>query len=101
MKDVHRLEVKNAEQSFLSEIEYDFELAPGIARSILESVKYHFDPDYFHENGLRKNRVPINLVSSNEPAGKPLLRCKLVTVWVTLFETFNLRIFLLEIQFLS
>ena len=92
MKDVHRLEVKNAEQNFLSEIEYDFELAPGIARSILESVKYHFDPDYFHENGLSKNRVPINLVSSNEPAGKPLLRCKLVTVWVTLFSKTDLDI---------
>jgi len=92
MKDVHRLDVKNAEQNFLSEIEYDFELAPGIARSILESVKYHFDPDYFHENGLSKNRVPINLVSSNEPAGKPLLRCKLVTVWVTLFSKTDLDI---------
>ena len=72
MKDVHRLDVKNAEQNFLSEIEYDFELAPGVARSILESVKYHFDPEYFHENGLSKNRVPRDLVSSDEPAGKPL-----------------------------
>ena len=84
MKDVHRLDVKSAEQSFLSEIEYDFELAPGIARSILESVKYHFDPEYFRENGLSKNRVPMNLVSSDEPAGKPLIKCKLVTVWITL-----------------
>ena len=52
MKDVHRLDVKSAEQNFLSEIEYDFEIAPGVARSILESVKYHFDPEYFHDNGL-------------------------------------------------
>ena len=80
MKDVHRLDVKSSEQNFLSEIEYDFELAPGVARSILESVKYHFDPKYFHENGLRKNRVPMNLFSSDEPAGKPLIKCKLVTV---------------------
>jgi len=84
MKDIHRLDVKNSEQNFLSEIEYYFEIAPGVARSILESVKYHFDPEYFHENGLSKNRVPINLVSSNEPAGKPLIKCKLVTVWITL-----------------
>jgi hypothetical protein len=73
MKDVHRLDVKSAEQNFLSEVEYDFELAPGVSRSILESVKYHFDPEYFQENGLSKNRVPIDLVSSDEPAGKPLL----------------------------
>lgn len=84
MKDVHRLDVKSAEQSFLSEIEYDFELAPGVTRSILESVKYNFDPDYFHENGLIKDRIPIDLVSSEEPAGKPLLKCKLVTAWITL-----------------
>jgi len=84
MKDVHRLDVKSAEQNFLSEVEYDFELAPGVSRSILESVKYHFDPEYFHENELRKNRVPIDLVSSDEPAGKPLTKCKLVTVWITL-----------------
>jgi len=45
MKDVHRLDVKSAEQNFLSEVEYDFELAPGVSRSILESVKYHFDPE--------------------------------------------------------
>jgi len=84
MKDVHRLDVKSAEQNFLSEVKYDFELAPGVARSILESVKYNFDPEYFHENGLSKDRVPINLVSSDEPAGRPLLKCKLVTVWITL-----------------
>jgi len=84
MKDVHRLDVKSAEQNFLSEVEYDFELAPGVSRSILESVKYHFDPEYFHGNELRKNRVPIDLVSSDEPAGKPLTKCKLVTVWITL-----------------
>ncbi|MDQ1251341.1 MAG: hypothetical protein QG646_414, partial [Euryarchaeota archaeon] len=43
MKGVHRLDVKSAEQNFLSEVEYDFELAPGVSRSILESVKFHFD----------------------------------------------------------
>jgi len=92
MKDVHRLDVKSSEQNFLSEIEYDFELAPGVARSILESVKYHFDPKYFHENGLRKNRVPMNLVYSDEPAGKPLIKCKLVTVWITFFSNTDLDI---------
>jgi hypothetical protein len=61
MKDVHCLDVKSAEQNFLSEVEYDFELAPGVSRSILESVKYHFDPEYFHENELRKNKVPLTL----------------------------------------
>jgi len=52
MKDVHCLDVKSAEPNFLSEIEYDFELAPGIARSIIESVKYHFDTDYFLKYGV-------------------------------------------------
>lgn len=93
MKDVHRLDVKSAEQSFLSEIAYDFELAPGVTRSILESVKYHFDPDYFHENGLIKDRIPIDLVSSDEPAGKPLLKCKLVTARITLVSKTDLDVY--------
>ena len=39
MKDVHRLDVKSAEQNFLSEIEYDFELARGVARRTHHSIR--------------------------------------------------------------
>lgn len=61
MKDVHRLDVKNAEQNFLSEIEYDFELAPGVARSILESVKYHFDRIIFMKTDFAKIEFLLTL----------------------------------------
>jgi hypothetical protein len=42
MKDVQRLDVKSDEQNFLSEVEYDFELAPGVSRSILEILNFQW-----------------------------------------------------------
>jgi len=83
MTEIKRLEVKTKEQNFLSEIQYEFELSPGVSKGILEAAKDHFNPVLFDENGPVGMRMPKIVLSADEPAGKPLTECKLVTVMLT------------------
>lgn len=86
MSEINRLETKTSEQQFLSVMENDFELPPAVSKAILKTVKEHFNPTLFDEESAAKEKIEVMAVAKEEPAGKSLDECKLVSVKLT-FKT--------------
>ncbi len=78
-----RLAEKTVERQFLYELETDFELAPATSRSVLETAQQVLL--CVRSNGdVREGQMPITVVSTQEPSGKPLSAMAKVRVVVTL-----------------
>lgn len=86
MSEINRLKTKTSEQRFLSVMGNEFELPPAVSKAILETVKEHFTPTLFDEESAKKNKIEVIAVAKEEPAGKSIDECKLVSVKLT-FKT--------------
>ncbi len=77
-----RLAEKTVERQFLHELENDFELAPATSRALLCAAQQVLLS--CSRNGeVREGQMIVTVVSSREPAGKPLTAMKKVSVVVT------------------
>lgn len=79
----HRLAEKTIEHQFLYELEKDFELAPATSRAVLATAQQVLVP-FYDGLELREGQMRLTVVSSREPAGKPLREMKKVGVVLTI-----------------
>lgn len=93
MSEINRLKTKTSEQNFLSEIRKEFELAPAVSRGILEAFKAHFRSILFDSEGAVNDKIEVVAVAKDEPAGKSLDECKLVSVKLTFRTDSDLDVF--------
>jgi len=86
MPKTNRLRKKTPEQGFITEMEQEFELSPAVSKAILGSVRDHFSSTLFDGEGFSKNKIEVIAVAEDEPAGKSLEECELISVKLT-FKT--------------
>ncbi|MBK8164323.1 MAG: hypothetical protein IPK64_00010 [bacterium] len=77
-----RLSEKTVERQFLYELEADFELAPATSRALLSAAQQVL-MSCARGGELREGQMQVTVVSSREPAGKPLTAMKKLPVVVT------------------
>jgi hypothetical protein len=77
-----RLSEKTVERQFLYELEADFELAPATSRALLSAAQQVL-MSCVRGGELREGQMQVTVVSSREPAGKPLTAMKKLSVVVT------------------
>ena len=78
---IDRLSEKTVERQFLHELEVDFELAPATSRALLSAAQQVL-LSCAHDGVVREGQMLVTVVSSREPAGKPLAAMKKVSVVV-------------------
>jgi len=77
-----RLESKSVKNSIITNISRDFNLTPLLAEAYFAQIK-----DYFLEHAditLNSGQIHYLAVDDREPAGKPVLSCRKVSVFLTL-----------------
>ena len=77
-----RLSEKTVERQFLHELENDFELAPATSRALLSAAQQVL-LSCARNGEVREGQMLVTVVSSREPAGKPLAAMQKVSVIVT------------------
>ena len=77
-----RLAEKTVERQFLHELENDFELAPATSRALLSAAQQVL-LSCACKDEVREGQMLVTVVSSREPAGKPLAAMKKRSVVLT------------------
>ncbi len=80
--ETERLAEKTVERQFLHELEVDFELAPATSRALLSAVQQVL-LSCPNKDEVREGQMQVTVVSSQEPAGKPLSAMKKISVVLT------------------
>jgi hypothetical protein len=79
-----RLNAKTLDQMFVNRVEQGYECPPFVSNALLETAKSVFVPDQGNQDALTVGQVKILGIPTSEPAGKPLSKCAMKTVVVTL-----------------
>ena len=80
--ETQRLAEKTVERQFLHELENDFELAPATSRALLSAAQQVLLSSACNDE-VREGQMLVTVVSSREPAGKPLSAMKKQPVILT------------------
>jgi len=80
--ETQRLAEKTVERQFLHELENDFELAPATSRALLSAAQQVLLSRACNDE-VREGQMLVTVVSSREPAGKPLSAMKKKSVILT------------------
>jgi len=83
-----RLEVKTADQRLRREFINGYGYPPKIASALLETVKEHIETNY--RGRIKEGQLVYQAIAKDEPPGKPLEDCSLVSVKLTLFQRSDL-----------
>ena len=86
-----RIEVKTAENQLRQEFIQGYGYPPRIAEALVNTVTEHIRSVYPGER--QEGQIIYRAVAKEEPAGKPLKECKLVSVTLTLFAEGDRRIY--------
>jgi biotin operon repressor len=78
-----RVEIKTTENQLRQEFIQGYGYPPRIAEALVDTVIDHLRSNYPDEQ--RDGQIIYRAVSKEEPAGKPLTECRLISVKLTLF----------------
>lgn len=79
---INRAELKSPEHMLFVELQEDYNFSPVMARALLERINKYVEELSNEEH--RNNQIIRHVVHSNESAGKPLKRCRMVPVRLTM-----------------
>jgi hypothetical protein len=87
LEELRRLELKNLEARFLTEVRDGLNCSPFESQAVLEVAREVFFPHLDDHTGStgpgRPGRIALVTVSADEPGGKPLAQCEKTTVHLT------------------
>lgn len=81
MEETH--DAKTLDDVFLREMQMEFGFTPIVARAVLENAKLTFKSGLFDSKTVNIGQMRILAVSSKEKAGKPMAKCKLFPITLT------------------
>ena len=81
---INRLQLKNPAEAIIERIEHDFNLAPLVARTLIEQMRSYFESYYQlkHDTG----QLTYLAISTDSPAGQKLAECRRVAIKLSLHQ---------------
>lgn len=82
VRRINRAEIKTPEHALMIELQKEYNFPPIMARALMERINKYVDDlssDEHHNNQIIKQAIHIN-----EPSGKPLSKCRMVPVKLTM-----------------
>jgi hypothetical protein len=85
---IARLQTKEAGEAIIERIQRDFQLAPVVARTLIEQLR-RYEEDYYPQR-RHNGQLTYLAVSEACPAGQPLAECRRIAVQLTLHSADDL-----------
>lgn len=82
VKRVNRAGIKTPEHAIFVELQTDYNFSPVMARALLERINQYVDE--LNSDQLRNTQIVCQAIHRNESPGKPISKCRLVPVRLTM-----------------
>lgn len=81
---IGRLQLKNVSEAIIERLQHDFNLAPLVARTLLEQMRSYFESYYQLKNDT--GQLTYLAVSADSPPGRKIEECRRVAIKLSLYS---------------
>ena len=81
---IDRLQLKNASEAIIERLQHDFNLAPLIARTLLEQMRRYFES--YYQLKTETGQLTYLAVSADSPPGRKIEECRRVAIKLSLYS---------------